>query len=137
MIYYPLSTLMLAGIRDILIISTPQDSAAFRAPARRRLAMGLASFRYAEQPRPEGLAQAFIIGADFVAGEHLGAHPRRQHLLRPRHFRSICPRPRASRTGASVFAYQVQDPERYGVVEFDAAGPSRSRSRRSRPQPKS
>ena len=119
MIYYPLSTLMLAGIREILVISTPQDRPASSGcsatePARPRIS-------YAEQPEPEGLAQAFIIGREFV-GRRRVASPSATTSSTA----TACPersRPRAERDdGATVFAYWVRDPERYGVVEFDADG---------------
>ncbi len=120
MIYYPLSTLMLAGIREILIITTPEDQSQFMRLLGDGSQFGM-SLSYAVQPRPEGLAQAFIIGNEFTCPDNvalvLGDNIFYGHGL-PEDLRRAFER----RNGATVFAYQVRDPERYGVVEFDASG---------------
>jgi glucose-1-phosphate thymidylyltransferase len=120
MIYYPLSTLMLAGIRDILIITTPAERTRFEALLGDGSRWGIA-ISYAEQPRPEGLAQAFVIGRDFIGGGPvalvLGDNLFYGHGLSEMLQEAARPRP-----GATVFAYQVRNPEAYGVVEFDAGG---------------
>lgn len=124
MIYYPLSTLMLAGIRDILIISTPQDTPRFEQLLGDGNQWGI-NLQYSVQPRPDGLAQAFIIGDRFVGnnpsalvlGDNIYYGHDFQHLLRDAD---------AQGTGATVFAYHVHDPERYGVVAFDGAGKAQS-----------
>ncbi|TWA61076.1 glucose-1-phosphate thymidylyltransferase [Azospirillum brasilense] len=120
MIYYPLSTLMLAGIRDILIITTPDDQPQFRRLLGDGSQWGIA-LSYAEQPKPEGLAQAFLIGREFVGRDGvcliLGDNIFFGHDLEPALLRA------AGRTeGATVFGYHVRDPERYGVISFDADG---------------
>lgn len=120
MIYYPLSTLMLAGIREVLIISTPHDLPNFKRLLGDGSDWGM-SLTYAEQPHPGGLAQAYLIGADFVAGEPsvliLGDNLYYGHTLP-----ELMARAKERTKGATVFAYHVRDPERYGVVEFDKGG---------------
>ena len=118
MVYYPLSTLMLAGMRDVLLISTPQDTPRFQSLLGDGSAWGM-NLSYCVQPSPDGLAQAFILGKSFVGGAHsalvLGDNIYHGHDLAP-----LLRRADEQTQGASVFAYHVHDPERYGVVEFDA-----------------
>lgn len=120
MIYYPLSTLMLAGIRDVLVISTPQDLPLYRQLLGDGEPLGI-RIEYAEQPRPEGLAQAFLIGRDFLAGGPacliLGDNIFYGHGLGP-----LLRRTAEVQEGATIFGYRVRDPERYGVIEFDDDG---------------
>ena len=120
MVYYPLSVLMLAGIRDILLISTPEDIGSFKRLLGDGSHFGV-SISYAVQPRPEGLAQAFTIGADFIAGEPT-ALVLGDNIFYGQGLSHVLRRAGAITDGGLVFGYQVSDPERYGVVEFDAAG---------------
>lgn len=120
MIYYPLSTLMLGGIRDILIISTPQDTPRFQQLLGDGARWGL-NLSYAVQDSPDGLAQAFLIGEEFL-GDSPSALVLGDNLFHGHDFNHLLERANARSDCASVFAYHVQDPERYGVVEFDAAG---------------
>ncbi|HEY0956024.1 MAG TPA: glucose-1-phosphate thymidylyltransferase RfbA [Roseateles sp.] len=118
MVYYPLSTLMLAGIRDILLISTPQDTPRFEALLGDGSRWGL-NISYCVQPSPDGLAQAFILGRDFVGGAP-SALVLGDNIFYGHDFAGLLDSATSQATGASVFAYHVHDPERYGVVEFDA-----------------
>lgn len=117
MVYYPLSTLMLAGIRDILLISTPQDTPRFEALLGDGAQWGI-SIRYCVQPSPDGLAQAFILGRDFIDG-HPSALVLGDNIFYGHDLQGLLHSATNRDTGASVFAYHVTDPERYGVVEFD------------------
>ena len=120
MIYYPLSTLMLAGIRDILVISTPMDTPRFSDLLGDGSQWGL-NIQYAVQPSPDGLAQAFIIGEDFI-GNDPSSLVLGDNIFYGHDFAELLRRANERDTGASVFAYHVHDPERYGVAEFDAQG---------------
>ncbi len=120
MVYYPLSSLMLAGIREVLVISTPEDLPQFRRLLGNGTRLGV-RFEYAVQPRPEGLAQAFLIGRDFIGGEAC-ALALGDNLIHADHLSTVLRTAAIRSQGATVFAYQVRDPERYGVVSFDAAG---------------
>ena len=120
MIYYPLSTLMLAGMRDVLIISTPQDTPRFQQLLGDGSAWGM-NLQYAVQPSPDGLAQAFIIGDSFI-GHSPSALVLGDNIYYGHDFQPLLKSASAQTTGATVFAYHVTDPERYGVVEFDREG---------------
>ena len=120
MIYYPLSTLMLAGIRHIQVITAPRDQDGFRRLLDDGSELGM-RIEYAVQPSPDGLAQAFIIGREFVGGDGV-ALALGDNVFYGAHFSDYLNRAVARTVGATVFAYQVRDPERYGVVEFDRAG---------------
>ena len=120
MIYYPLSVLMLAGVREILIISTPQDLPNFRKMLGDGSQFGV-RFEYIEQPSPDGLAQAFLLGEDFIGDDSvcliLG-----DNIFHGQHFTEMLLRASAESSGATVFGYWVKDPERFGVVEYDDSG---------------
>jgi glucose-1-phosphate thymidylyltransferase len=120
MIYYPLATLMLAGIRDLLVITTPHEQDGFRRLLGDGSELGL-SVGYASQPRPEGLAQAFIIGREFVGRDRV-ALALGDNIFYGAHLSTYLHAAAERPTGATVFGYQVRDPERYGVVEFDERG---------------
>ncbi len=120
MVYYPLSTLMLAGIRDIMVISTPEDLPQFRRLLGDGARFGV-RFEYAEQARPDGIAQAFLIARDWIAGEAC-ALALGDNLIHGEHLSALLREAATRPHGATVFAYQVRDPERYGVVSFDDAG---------------
>jgi len=120
MVYYPLSTLMLAGIRDILVISTPEDTPRFEQLLGDGAQWGI-SLRYAVQPRPEGLAQAFIVGREFIGADPV-ALVLGDNIFYGNELAELLQRATARGRGATVFAYPVKDPQRYGVVEFDAKG---------------
>ncbi len=120
MIYYPLSTLLLAGIREVLVISTPQDTPRFEQLLGDGSQWGI-QITYAVQPSPDGLAQAFLIGESFI-GDDLSALVLGDNIFYGHDFVSLLKNATARTDGATVFAYAVQDPERYGVVEFDAGG---------------
>ena len=124
MIYYPLSTFMLAGIRDVLIISTPQDTPRFEQLLGDGSQWGM-NLQYAVQASPDGLAQAFIIGEQFV-GNHPSALVLGDNIFHGHDFAPLLAQADAQASGATVFAYHVHDPERYGVVAFDASGKASS-----------
>ena len=134
MIYHPLTTLMLAGMRDILIISTPQDTPRFESLLGDGKRWGL-RLRYAVQPRPEGIAQAFLLAPEFIAGERV-ALVLGDNIFHGHDLTELLRRAEARERGATVFAYAVNDPGRYGVVEFDARGKAVSIEEKPR-QPKS
>lgn len=120
MIYYPLSVLMLAGIRDILVITTPEDQSSFQRLLGDGSSYGI-SLTYAVQPKPEGLAQAFIIGRDFIGGDRV-ALVLGDNIFYGAHLSRLVRSAAARERGATVFGYYVSDPERFGVVEFDREG---------------
>ena len=120
MIYYPLSCLMLAGIRDVLVISTPHDLPQFQRLLKDGTKWGM-KFQYAEQPRPEGLAQAFVIGRDFVGSDSV-ALVLGDNIFYGQGFQKLLAQATKQVRGATIFGYQVRDPHRYGVVEFNSDG---------------
>jgi len=120
MIYYPLSTLMLAGIREVLIISSPRDIGGFEKLLGDGSKWGI-TLSYVTQPTPEGLAQAFILGADFIGQDHV-ALVLGDNIFYGQGFRAILDHAASLETGATIFGYEVRDPRQYGVVEFDATG---------------
>ncbi len=120
MIYYPLSTLMLAGIREVLVISSPRDIGGFEKLLGDGAKWGM-KFSYVTQPKPEGLAQAFILGADFVGNDHV-ALVLGDNIFYGRGFRTILDSAACVETGATIFGYEVRDPRSYGVVEIDSTG---------------
>ncbi len=134
MVYYPLSTLMLAGVREILLISTPQDTPRFENLLGDGTRWGL-KISYAVQPKPEGIAQAFLVGRDFI-GKDPVALVLGDNIFHGHDFSELLQRAAARNAGATVFAYPVTDPERYGVVEFDAKGAAISIEEKPK-QPKS
>ena len=134
MVYYPLSTLMLAGIRDILLISTPQDTPRFRELLGDGKRWGL-RIQYAVQPKPEGIAQAFLVGREFIAGDRV-ALVLGDNIFHGHDLTGLLQSAAAREEGATVFAYPVHDPGRYGVVDFDAQGKAISIEEKPR-QPKS
>jgi len=134
MVYYPLSTMMLAGIRDILLISTPTDLPNFRRLLGDGARLGI-NISYAEQPSPDGIAQAFLIGREWIGGEPC-ALVLGDNLIHADHLSEVMRRAAARPRGATVFAYQVRDPERYGVVSFDTDGAATEIVEKP-PQPKS
>jgi glucose-1-phosphate thymidylyltransferase len=134
LIYYPLSTLMLAGVRDILVISTPQDTPRFEELLGDGKRWGI-RLRYAVQPRPEGIAQAFLVGREFIGADRV-ALVLGDNVFHGHDFTELLKRAAARERGATVFAYPVNDPGRYGVIEFDARGKAVSIEEKPR-QPKS
>jgi glucose-1-phosphate thymidylyltransferase len=124
MVYYPLSTLMLAGIRDLLVISTPEDTPAFRRLLGDGRTLGV-SISYAVQPKPEGIAQAFLIGKEWIGGEGV-ALALGDNIFYGHGLPEMLRRAAALTSGATVFGYWVGDPERYGVVDFDGEGKAKS-----------
>jgi glucose-1-phosphate thymidylyltransferase len=134
MVYYPIAALMLAGIRDILVISTPHDLPHFQRLLGDGSAFGI-GLRYAEQPRPEGLAQAFVIGRPFIGHDRV-ALVLGDNIFHGHGFQKVLHRAAARERGATIFAYPVKDPERFGVVEFDAQGRALSLEEKPR-EPKS
>ena len=134
MIYYPLSTLMLAGIREVLVITTPEDGPSFERLLGDGGQLGM-SIRYATQPKPEGLAQAFIIGREFVGRDHVSL-VLGDNLFYGQGFQQMLGRASSHETGATIFAYLVKEPQHYGVVEFDESGKALSLEEKPK-QPKS